>query len=226
MIREFFGSDVENALDLASKKIKLPVEKFRYRVLPQDFGKPLQKKKVGLIVEYDEPASPAEEPREREIEKIDESIKNDPVEFGRFVLERLIEQIGFQSAVEAQVKNEQVILTIRLTEGALGTRRGDMRELRGAIQYLINRVVYNGREEGMRFIIDFGGDLSHREGKIGALAKILEEKVKNQKKVVQIKLMDAQDRRLLHLALIQSKEVETTSEGEGRFRVISVKARQ
>lgn len=224
MKREFFGTDLDAAIEKASARLEIPVEKMNYTQLDGIFGHSLQPDMVGILVEYDENDQQAADPRSFDWNTEVDKVRDDPNQFAVQVLERTLQGLGLEAAVEAVEGDEdQVLLTVTFQGEPPDTRRGEMRELRGAVQYLINRVSNEGREGERRYIIDLGGDLEGRTRCMHSLAAELAEKVQQLGQPIQIGLMDPQDRRLLHLALVDHPAVATFSQGEGRFRVLCIK---
>lgn len=224
MKREFFGTDLDAALEKASARLGIPTQKLNYTQLDGIFGHSLQPDMVGVVVEYDEADQQAEAPRSLDWDVQVEKVRDDPNQFAIQVLERTLQGLGLQASVEAaEGEQDQVLLTVAFAGEPPDTRRGEMRELRGAIQYLINRVVNEGSEGERRYIIDLGGDLEERTRRMRSLASELAEKIQQLGQPIQIGLMDPQDRRLLHTALVDHPAVATFSQGEGRFRVLCIK---
>ncbi len=221
MRKEFFGIDLPEVLQKASKRLGIPVADLDYQQLPQRFGQPLQPEKVGILVDYNtEQARP--KPTSHEWNEEVERLRDQPQRFAALVLERLLEGLAYPAAVEVTEKGEQVLLTAAFEDAVPDTRRGDMRELRGALQYLINRVVASRGEDQRRFIVDFTGDIEDRTAKMKLLGEELAAKAGRLDKPLQVGLMDSQDRRLLHLALVDRSDVSTYSHGGGAYRVLCV----
>jgi len=221
MRKEFFGIDLPEALQKASKRLGIPVADLDYQQLPQRFGQPLQAEKVGILVEYN-PEQARPKPTSHEWNEEVERLRDQPQRFAALVLERLLEGLAYPAAVEVTEKGEQVLLTAAFEDAVPDTRRGDMRELRGALQYLINRVVASRGEDQRRFIVDFTGDIEDRTAKMKLLGEELAAKAGRLDKPLQVGLMDSQDRRLLHLALVDRSDVSTYSHGGGAYRVLCV----
>lgn len=226
MKREFFGTDLEAALDKAAGRLGIPVDKLNYTQLDGIFGHSMQPDMVGILVEYDvadrASATVASFDWNAEVEKV----REEPSLFAARVLERTFTGLGLEASVEAIESEEHVLLKVVFKGEPPDTRRGEMREMRGAVQYLINRISNEGRDGERRYIIDLGGDLDERREQMAALASDLADKVQQLKKPVQVGLMDPQDRRFLHVALVDHPAVSTFSQGEGRFRVLCIKPKE
>ena len=227
MKREFFGEDTEQALARASAILNIPVDRLNYESLPGIFGMAFKPRMKAIIVEYEEQvaAHPVNDDAEL-IQKIQE-LKDQPEACSELVVRKILNGMGLEvEALQVRREDDQIILSIELVGDPIDMRRGEYREFRGSLQYLVNRIVHEGREGEKRFIIDFGGQLEQRSVAMGALATELADKAQAIGQVLRIKLVESQDRRLLHLALEKEERVKTFSEGEGRFRVLCIQAQK
>ena len=229
MKREFFGEDTEQAQAKASAVLNIPVDKLNYESLPGTFGLTSKDRKKAIIVEYEEQeqveAAPVNDDAEL-IKKIQE-LKDQPEACSELVVRKILKGMGLEvEAIQAMRDGDQIIISIKLVGDPIDMRRGESREFRGSLQYLVNRIVHEGREGEQRFIIDFGGQLEQRAVAMGELATQLADKALAIGQVLRIKLVESQDRRLLHLALEKDERVKTFSEGEGRFRVLCIQTQK
>jgi spoIIIJ-associated protein len=233
-IREFFGLDLEEALQKAAARLRQPVEALRYRRIPGEFGTSLKLPRVGICVEYEDAAGAAAGPApgDEVFERL-ETMRERPDECARLILETLLDHLGMPGEVEQNPDSASghVALTVHFRGEAPDFRRGEYRELRSSIQYLVNRMVNDclcqTRATGeRRYIVDFAGNLEARAAELGALSRRLAEQVRRTGRTLNVHLMESQDRRLLHLALQEDPDVVTSSRGEGRFRVLCVQPRK
>lgn len=226
MIKEFFGADLQAVLHKASGKLGIPIEQLSYRELPGLFGNATQGLKVGVLVNFDpDKVQPDQASRTDWLDEL-QQLADQPNQRAARILGRILEGLGMPAEVNPEERGEQVALAVRFAGEAPDTRRGDVRELRSAAQYLINRIQSQGNEGERRYLIDFGGDLEDRSAWIEQLSGELSAKVAELGQVIQVGLMDSQDRRLLHLALVEDPRVSTFSHGEGRFRVLCIKPKE
>ncbi|MBN2497694.1 MAG: hypothetical protein JXR96_24080 [Deltaproteobacteria bacterium] len=222
--REFFGQDLAEALEKASGKLGIPRDRMRYMPMDQPFGSAFKGKKIAVIVEYEPEEISSEEDDSESLDRV-RAKQDQPLECSVLVLEQLLKYMEIEASVRAEQKEDFIVLTVELIGSPIDLRRGEGRELRSALQYLVNRIVYNGRENEQRFIIDIGGGLEKREDELHGLASSLASRSIRIGKTLQIQLMDSQDRRLLHIALVDDDKIETFSCGAGRYRVICIRPR-
>jgi spoIIIJ-associated protein len=224
MIQEFFGSTVEEALEKASLRFGVEAQRLEYTLVDGEFGSALSSKKVAILVNVPEQV-PGEKPPEASAEKAPER-RSGSIEWAVYVLEGIFKRMGIPVKIESRERGENTILTVELPEGALDLRRGESRELRGAIQHLVNRAASSEVEGERRFIVDIGGTLEKRLEKMNDLADQLAAKVSDQGKTVHIHLMDSQDRRIVHTALAADGKIATLASGEAPFRVLKVEPKK
>lgn len=225
MEREFFATDVDQAVQKAATTMGVPPGELRYRVLDGEFGQVLKPKMVAILVEVEEgqeedsrpPAGPSRE------ELAARSAGEE--EWAVYLLEGILERMDIEAKTTVDHKGDNVILTVQFERDDLDTRRGACRELRGALQHLVNRAVSSGQDLKRRYIVDLGGTLESRREKIQELGKEVVESVRRLGKPVHIHLMDSQDRRILHTELVEDQSIETGSSGDAKFRVLTLSPR-
>ena len=225
--KEFFESDLEAALSKAENSIGICRDSFTYQVVKDIFGRPPKQPKIGIIVEYDDTPKKAE--HDDTSKKIDEKWRDDlpapgadPVEKAVYVLEGIFKRMGYNVTVIPERKEEQVILTVKFIEQKPDLNRGDSREFRGAVQYIINRIFQVGSESEIRLVVDIGGTMEERSNKLNELALELSTKLKSIGKPINIHLMNSLDRRILHMVLVDDRNVSTSSCGDDRFRIMKI----
>lgn len=224
MIREFFGNNIEDALEKAGLLFGVEAQGLEYTVVDGEFGSLLEPKKVAILVVVPE-RRPGEKPAEAPAETAPPR-KPGSSEWAGYVLEGIFRRMGIPVKIESEDRGEDTILTVDLPEGSLDLRRGESRELRGAIQHLVNRATSGEGEGERRFIVDVGGTLEERREKLTDLAAQLAGRVADRQKPVHVHLMDSQDRRIMHTALAEDRGVVTTASGEAQFRVLRVEPKK
>ncbi len=92
-----------------------------------------------------------------------------------------------------------------------------------AIQTLVNFAANKGIEEYVNIRIDTENYRDARVKSLEKLAKNLALKVKKTKRSATLEPMSSYERRIIHSALQDDKEVETYSEGQGSYRHVIIK---
>ncbi len=91
-------------------------------------------------------------------------------------------------------------------------------EILSSLQFLVNRMVNRSSDERKLVVVDAEGYRDKRMASLGEMAREMGEKALTTGKIVRLGPMNAQDRRLVHMALKDHEGVTTRSEGEGHFK--------
>jgi len=231
MHKEFFGNSEQEALKKAEQSLGINADGLSYRVIATDLGQASQPKMTVIVVDYQPEDVRTEvavsQPQESEAEKRARAAGG--VSWAITLCDGIFRRMGIVTTTTALEREDSVILKVETENGeTIDLRRGQNRDLRGALQHVINRAVNDhGREEGdkepeRRYILDIGGTLEARTEKLQQLGAALLEKLSQLSKPVYLHLMDSQDRRILHTALLTGEKVVTRGVGEKQFRILSV----
>ena len=136
----------------------------------------------------------------------------------------LLEDIFKIMDLEVKIDTEEKdgYIKINLTGPDLGIligRRGDTLD---AIQYYINLAANKNQEKRIRFVIDVEGYRQRREDTLHTLAQRLADKAKRKGRDVVLEPMSPYERRIIHTALQNNRDVFTYSEGEEPYRKIVI----
>lgn len=91
-----------------------------------------------------------------------------------------------------------------------------------AIQYLVNLVANKLPGPRARIVLDAEGYREKRAETLRRLAERLAHRAKSERRKTVLEPMSALERRIVHLALADDKEVETRSEGEEPYRRVVI----
>jgi spoIIIJ-associated protein len=138
-------------------------------------------------------------------------------------VERLAARIlvGLGLDVRAKATDTEAAIQVDLTgpdREYLLSRRG---EGLGALQYLLNRIIYRGRR-GRKIQVDCDGFRKLREDEIVEIALRSAEKAKARGEECLLSPLNPYERRLVHLALAEIGGVETRSVGNGFLKRIAI----
>lgn len=225
MKKEFFAPTVEEAVQAAAERLGLPEEKIEYEVVGQEFKKAPGKFRRAIVVEIDEEQlrTPSQTVAYMDEQEEQERAAGD-ARWAAAFCKGIFGRMGISSQTEIITGDEKTVIEIEIEKDALDLRRGRSRELRGAIQHLVNRMMSRNNDGYQCFIVDIGGSLQQRAAKMEKLANYLGERARQTNTAVNIQLMDSQDRRLLHEALVECEGITTQGRGEKQFRILSVLA--
>jgi spoIIIJ-associated protein len=144
------------------------------------------------------------------------------VQLAKRRLEELISFFGLNVAVEAEQVDEGVELQVLSdSTGRLIGRHG---ETLRALQHLVSMMMKEAAP-GVRFTVDIAGYRKAQAEKLAEMAKEAAAKAVETGEEVVLRPMNAGERRLVHMALHDSEEVETESRGEDPYRRIVIKKR-
>jgi len=135
-------------------------------------------------------------------------------------VEVILSHIGFAFPVTVEENGDYIALNIQGDGGGLLIGKGG--QTLDAIQYLTNKVLNKNGNGRKRIVLDTENYREKREESLTALAEKLGEKAKRTKKPVTVNPMNAHDRRIIHMALQNDRDLTTRSRGEGLFRKIII----
>jgi spoIIIJ-associated protein len=136
------------------------------------------------------------------------------------VLEGILKRMNLDFPVETKETDEYIMLNIMGDGSGLIIGRGG--QTLDAMQYIINKSLGKNGKSQKRIVLDTENYRKKRENTLTALAEKLGAKAKRTKKAVTVNPMNAHDRRIIHLALQNDKDLTTKSRGEGNFRKIII----
>ncbi|MEN6487105.1 MAG: RNA-binding cell elongation regulator Jag/EloR [Syntrophobacteraceae bacterium] len=202
---EFEEKSVEDAVAAACEHLKLPREKLEIEVLSKGssgiFGIVGAKKaKIRVTAKI----LPLEATAERAKE----------------VLTEILKHIELPTVIECEGREDYIYLNI-ISNGS-GLLIGKRGKTLNALQYLVSKVIHREVGENVSVIVDTENYRSKRESSLMELAQQLGEKVKKSHRPLTTGPMNAQDRRIIHLALKDDQEVRTKSKGEGNMRRVVI----
>ena len=204
-ILEIEGKSVEEAIAVACEKLKLSREQLDVEVVSKGssgiFGIVGAKKA-----------------------KIRVTAKVAPVEAGaesaKRILTEILKHVDIPTVVEAEVREGIVYLNI-ISNGS-GLLIGKRGKTLNSLQYLVGKILQRDFSEGLAVVVDTEDYRSKRESSLVELAQELADKVKKSGRPLTTGPMNAQDRRVIHLALKETSDIRTKSKGEGNLRRVVI----
>jgi spoIIIJ-associated protein len=175
-----------------------------------------------LIAQLQSEESVSEE-GEAESQDIDVPTRED-VEITVDVLQQILRHMNIHATVQVRSANP-LILNIRGIHENLGLLIGRRGETLAALQLLVSLIVRHRTRRRMRIIVDAENYRERREENLRSLAMRVAQQVRNYHRSIALEAMPPHERRIVHIALADSKDISTESIGEGDARrvVISLK---
>lgn len=175
--------------------------------------------------EHREPKPQAEAEHTEHVEKIPdvtleevETRKNRAVEF----LAGMLERMGAEATVVAEVREENKSIAIRLDGENVGMLIGRRGETLSAIQHITGYMANKGESERVRVIVDVEGYRSKREEALRGLANRTAMKAVRLRHNITLEPMNAYERHIIHTALQEWRDVSTFSTGAEPRRAVVV----
>jgi spoIIIJ-associated protein len=140
------------------------------------------------------------------------------------VLQHILQYMNIRAAI--QVRSESPLtLNIQGINENLGLLIGRRGETLSALQLLVSLIVSHRTRHRMRIIVDAENYRERREENLRSLALRVAQQVRNYRRAIALEAMPPHERRIVHIALAESKDISTESIGEGDARrvVISLK---
>ena len=206
------GSDeekVEEAIPSEPPEVEEKVKKAEIEATPPVVSEAVEK-----------PAAKEEKKKESPPRKAPVEITAESVEVVRQQLEELLKLMTFPSEVTAELDNGTVRCQVgEEHEEALTGQEGKIID---SLQYILRKLVARKVEEKIRLSIDIGQFREKRKVELMERAKELAALVKEDGKTQAIPPLNPSDRRIVHVALQDDKEIRSRSVGDGLFKKILI----
>jgi spoIIIJ-associated protein len=140
------------------------------------------------------------------------------------VLKHILQYMNIRATVQVRSQNP-LTLNIQGINENLGLLIGRRGETLMALQLLVVLIVSHRTKHRMRITVDAENYRMRREDNLRSLAQRVAQQVRNYRRSIALEAMPPHERRIVHLALAESKDISTESIGEGDARrvVISLK---
>lgn len=238
---EFKGRNVDKAVQNAARSLGLPAEELQYEILSYGatgiFGLAGVKKArilvrstggEGRIPSGMHPQQIPEIPGKGMHDQGDSRVESPDNEAARTIAENLIKRMVAAISPEATVAVEQQDNRLRFhIEGGLpGVLIGKGGQTLAAMQLIVEKAVRRVNSQNLRLQVDVEGYRKKRLAGLVQTAEHTARKVAAKGCPSSLGYLNAHDRRLIHLALKQHKDVLTKSIGEGPVRKLMVCPRE
>ncbi len=153
-----------------------------------------------------------------------ENPSNEDVQITADVLQHILQYMNIRAVVQVRSTNP-LTLNIQGINENLGLLIGRRGETLSALQLLVSLIVGHRTKHRMRITIDAENYRERREENLRSLALRVAQQVRNYRRSIALEAMPPHERRIVHIALAESKDISTESIGEGDERrvVISLK---
>ncbi len=242
---EKWGTDIDEAVNLALADLKLTIDEVDVTVLEEPsrgfFG--IGSKLAKVRVEPKKKPEPVKKEQKKEQKK--ETVKEvkKPAAKEKFevtqrpdnlkdiedcealtFLRNVIEQMNLKLDIKAQGNEDSLYLDI--TGNDSGTIIGKRGQTLDSIQYLTSLVVNKDKEKYVRVIVDAENYRAKREKTLEQLANRLADKVIKTRKSVRLEPMNPYERKVIHATLQSNPGIITRSEGEEPYRRVIIELKR
>jgi len=125
------------------------------------------------------------------------------------VLEKILMSLGFDATVEEQRLDDGILLDVKTEDsGRLIGRQG---QTLADLQYITNRLLFQQDPSSPKAMVDVGGYRAQAREALVKRAQDAAEKVRRWGDAVELEPLNAFDRRVVHQALKDDPDVETSS---------------
>lgn len=167
-----------------------------------------------LWEDEEEPAPAPQTPEQRE------ALAEEALE----VTKNLLASMNIEATVTVYPDEQPMVVAITGDNlGVLIGRRGDNLS---ALQFMVNLILSRHRRQWPRVVIDVENYRQRREEALRTLADRMAHRVRRNGRPFTLEAMPAGDRRIIHVALRDSDDIETYSIGEGPERRVVIAPRR
>jgi len=147
--------------------------------------------------------------------------EQNPIDFAKKYLEDLLSFFGLNTDVRATQDEDVIELSVPSTHlnGFLIGQHGDT--LR-SLQFLISTALRNNEFETVRVNVDVADYKRHRNERLARQVETWISKIKSSGEPMELRPMNASDRRVVHRTVGEDPAVSSLSEGEGRDRRVVI----
>ncbi|HUW22864.1 MAG TPA: RNA-binding cell elongation regulator Jag/EloR [bacterium] len=222
--KEFSGKNVEEAIEKGLKELGLSRDDVEVKIL--DEGKAglfglmgASPAKIKLIVKPLKGLK-AEEKGKAAREKLSGGNLISAQKKVKEELNEILKLMGMEAEVTTSLEEEKVVADIKSENGAILI--GKKGQTLNALQLIVNLIVNRDEKTRTKVIVDTENYRQRRENALVKMAGEVADEVKSKGRSRELEPMNPAERRVIHLALKDDRDVETTSQGEGNFRKVVV----
>lgn len=150
----------------------------------------------------------------------EEPLSEESIQYVREELGRLLELMGLPSQVEIEAQGSSVRCHI------IGEYQEDLCGQEGktldSLQYLLRKIATRKISERIRIAIDVGNYREKRQDELQEMAIQLATQVKEDGKTQIIASLNPSERRIVHMALQEDKDIRSRSVGDGLFKKVLI----
>lgn len=138
------------------------------------------------------------------------------------LLGQALELMGIQASVEAEPGSAPDEVVLQVDGEASAVVIGRHGQALDAIEYIVNRMVAREFPNVGHIVVDAASYRARRRQSLTDMALRLAEKAKRERRTVTLNPLSPRDRRVVHIALRNDREISTRSHGAGLHRKLLI----
>lgn len=142
------------------------------------------------------------------------------------IVERLLSFLKLEATIDVLEDKENEAVRVQIETSQPGILIGYHGETLAALQLILGIMVNQKIDKWIKIIVNVGDYRQKREEVLKRMALSAAQRVHFSGEPVVLLSLSAFERRIIHLALADHLEVETSSEGEGKERRLVIRPRQ
>jgi spoIIIJ-associated protein len=235
---EFTGRNIQKAVQLAAKTFGIRDKDVKYEIISHGstgiFGlASIKKARIKVrrdpktqILADEGPLTTDHDVALKESGKSPEAMiaLEEGQKLGEAVLRRIVDALSPESTIKIE-KNAQA-LRFHIEGGQSGILIGKRGQTLEAIQLIVDKAVHRLNGNKVRPQVDVEGYLAKKKMGLVRTAERLAQKVAAKGSPTSIGYLNAQDRRIVHIALKKDPKIRTQSVGEGPIRKLMIYPRR
>ena len=140
---------------------------------------------------------------------------------GRRLAEELFKAMGFEARVTAKAESDSVEVRAEIPQGG-DLITGEKGEVRQSIQHILNRMLNRGGSSRYHLQLEINDFWAQREQELQELARQLADQAVEDDREQLTEYLNAQERRVIHVALRDDSRVKTYGLGDGLIKKVAV----
>lgn len=221
---EFKGKTIDEALIEASIKLGVASNQITYEVINKGsnglFGLFNKKPAVIKVTVKNEEEKEADELIQLDI--ADDVANEDVEKIGTEFAGKIFTAMGFDVQIKTSYDANERVMKMELFGDNMGVLIGKRGQTLDSLQYLISLYLNRESDSFIRLKLDTENYRDRRKENLENFANNIASKVKRTRRPVSLEPMNPYERRIIHSALQNDKNVMTKSEGEEPYRKVVV----
>jgi len=138
------------------------------------------------------------------------------------MLRQVLQLMGIDATVEEEAGAVPEDVVLQVDGEASGVVIGRHGQGLDAIEYILNRMVARQFADSGHIVVDAASYRARRRQNLTEMARRMADKAKRERRTVTLNPLSPRDRRVVHIALKDDRDVTTRSHGDGLHRKLLI----